>query len=66
MNKVTAAVGENTPVPAARFVPTGPSAPAGLANWQLAAYPCADACRSFDHDNGGASYSERYVLWVSR
>ena len=66
MKSVTAAFASNDPVPAARFVPTAPSASPGFANWQLAAYPWARPSRSVDHARAAAPYSARYELWVSK
>ncbi|GJE84328.1 hypothetical protein PsYK624_004040 [Phanerochaete sordida] len=62
-NAPTAAAAPNTPVPAARFSPTSPSAPFECANWQPSAQDCALAARAADHASGAAPCCARTLLW---
>lgn len=61
-----ASAGLNAPVPAARFSPTGPSAPPECWKRHCAAYACAFVNRPSSHVSGAAPCCARSTLWPSR
>ncbi|KAF7800148.1 hypothetical protein EIP86_011393, partial [Pleurotus ostreatoroseus] len=58
--------GVNSPTPATKFSPTGPSAPSECSNLQPVAQDCAFVCKSSDQTSGSAPCEDLTVLCASR